>query len=381
MSDQSTTTDQPTTSLSSIIVTLLVFMSAVALVRYVMPPLVEEVHYAIERGRQRARFEVASDKLSEDPLENLSSASRLVDQKIAPSVVHIDTERKPTESEAARDAAFGVDPAEDDTVHGQGSGIILTEDGQIITNYHVIQSAEQIRVTLSDDREFAARVVGVDQLTDLALLRIDEAKDLVAAEWGDSDALSRGSMVWAVGSPFGLSKTITFGILSGKARRSFDHEFLQSDAAVSAGNSGGPLVDSTGKVVGINTAIIGPTYQGVSLAIPANRVQQVYRSVLSREKQSEQAWLGVRLSSTPDGEPRGALIDDVLKTFMSPAAAAGIRPGDVVTRWNDTDIKSPTQLRLMVSEAEVNEPVRIAVSRGGQTKSVVLKIGPKPLQF
>ncbi len=370
---------------SSVIVTLLVFMAAIALVRFVMPPLVEEVHYAIELGRQRAAFEFATERLEDDPLVGLSEASRLVNQKISPSVVHIDTTREASPGEIAEDAALSAGPL-DDIVHGQGSGVIISDKGEIITNYHVIEYAEKITVTLNDDQELEAQVVGVDRLSDLALLRVEDASNLVPAVWGDSDAAQEGSMVWALGSPFGLSKTITFGILSGKARKSFDrgnyHEFLQSDAAVSAGNSGGPLVDSMGRVIGINTAIIGPVYQGVSFAIPSKRVRGIYDKILSQERQSEQAWLGVRLSPPPPGSKTGgALIEQVVNTYRSPAKAAGIKPGDFITVWNGVEVTSPAQLRRLVAESAIDEPVDIRVIRGDEANDLVVRIGPKPLQF
>lgn len=374
-----------TESRGSVILTLVVFMSAVVLVRFIMPRLVEEVHYSIELGKQRAQLEVANVQLVNDPLANLSTASRLVHQKISPSVVHIETSRRPTRSELHTDASWKTDADDGDTVRGQGSGVIVDSQGKVITNYHVIQGAEQIRVTLSDDRVVDAVVAGVDRLTDLALLQIKGVKGLVPAEWGDSDQLQAGAMVWALGSPFGLSKTITFGIVSGKTRRGFEpgkeYEFLQSDAAVSAGNSGGPLVDSTGRIVGINTAIIGPTYQGVSFAIPSSRVQEVYDDVLCQQS-SDQAWLGVRLKGLPPAaDTKGALIDHVINTLFSPAATAGMRRGDVITEWDGKEVRSPADLRLMVSQSKLHEAVDVSVQRGDGIRKLKVKVGPKPLQF
>ena len=374
-----------TESKGSVILTLVVFMSAVVLVRFIMPRLVEEVHYSIELGKQRAQLEVASLELGDDPLANLSTASRLVHQKISPSVVHIETSRRPTISEIDVDTAWQSGSGEDDAVRGQGSGVIIDSEGQIITNYHVIQEAEQIRVTLSDDRVIEAVVAGVDRLTDLALLQIDGVSGLVPAEWGDSEQLQAGAMVWALGSPFGLSKTITFGIVSGKTRRGFEpgkeYEFLQSDAAVSAGNSGGPLVDSTGRIVGINTAIIGPTYQGVSFAIPSTRVQKVYDDVLCQQS-PEQAWLGVRLKGLPPAaDAEGALIDHVINTLMSPAATAGMRRGDVITEWDGKEVRSPADLRLLVSQSKLHEAVDVSVQRGDGIRKLKVRVGAKPLQF
>lgn len=366
---------------ASIIVTLLVFMAAVALVRFVMPPLVEEVHYSIERGRQRAQYDLATEQLEDNPLANLSSASQLVNRRISPSVVHIDTSRGnvgPTHRLLELD-----DVAR--TIQGQGSGVIIHESGEILTNYHVIRGAEQLQVTLSDDRKLNAAVIGVDRASDLALLKVDEVVGLVPATWGDSDKLDEGAMVWAVGSPFGLSQTITFGIVSATARKSAasDHgphqEFLQSDAAVSAGNSGGPLVDSLGDVVGINTAIIGPTYQGVSFAIPSNRAREIYDTILTRGPEEERGWLGVELGQ---GKPGEVLIERlVLVDRHSPAEEAGIKPGDIITKWDDTEVDSPSKLRHLVAQSKVDTVVDVMLKRGDADESLQVKVARKPLQF
>ena len=363
---------------SSIIVTLLVFMAAVALVKFIMPSLVEEVHYSIERGRQRAQYDFASERLADDPLANLSSASQLVNRRIIPSVVHIDTSRATVSFEAPPSSDEG-----ERLIEGQGSGVVLDTDGAILTNYHVIKGAEEIVVTLSDDRQFTATVVGADRNSDLALLRIENAGGLVPATWADSDQLNEGSMVWAVGSPFGLSKTITFGIVSATARRSINdghkHDFIQSDAAVSAGNSGGPLVDSLGDVVGINTAIIGPTYQGVSFAIPSNRAKEIYETVLVQGPAVERGWLGVELGQREAGE---VFIERlVLVNRHSPAEEAGLRPGDIIKMWNDTEVDSPSTLQTLVAQSKVNTIVDVTLKRGNFDENLKVKVAPKPLQF
>lgn len=357
----------------SVLVTLLVFMAAIALVRYVMPPLVEEVHYSIERGKQRAQFEIATDKLEGDPLAQLSTASRLVNHKIAPSVVHIDTHRETTiETESPQGQA---------EVQGQGSGVIISDEGEIITNYHVVRGAERIIVTLGDDRQIEASVKGVDRITDLALLQIEPLANLQPATWGDSDELQEGAMVWAVGSPFGLSKTITFGILSAKERRSYDrgqyHEFLQSDAAVSAGNSGGPLVNSHGDVVGINTAIIGPTYQGISFAIPSNRAKQIYNDVLTKDQEPQLPFLGVRLA---DGKPK--IRGFVETSFVeSPAKLAGLKKDDVISKWNGEVVGTQRKLQRLISSTTIGADVTLEVVRDGAPLSLTVKLAGRPLQL
>ncbi len=352
-------------SKASIAWTLIVFMLSLVLLRFIMPGLVEEVHYAIERGKQRARYDIADDQLSKTSHSDISAISKLVTQRIAPSVVHIDTTR-----------------SGNGETDGQGSGVVLSTDGEIVTNYHVIAGAEEVLVTLYDDQEFLAKVIGVDESDDLALLKIDSPVELIPATWGDSEALETGSMVWAVGSPFGLSKSTTFGILSAKGRRSREQGtykvFLQSDAAVHAGNSGGPLVDSLGHVVGINTAIIGRSFQGVSFSIPSNRAQRVYDNVLSKPTE-ERGWLGVRLASLPGDEP-GVMISSHV-TRHSPAQLAGIRKGDVIKGWNDVLVDSPSDLSRLVGSASIDEDVRLIVERQAERTTMVVKIGARPLQF
>ena len=375
--------DPPASSATtSVTVTLLVFMAALSLVRFMMPGLVEQVHYSIERGKQRARHEVAVGHLEKDPLAGLSLASELVAERIAPSVVHIDTQR--VSDSLNEDERIPQVFHDGEHLRGQGSGVVMTVGGHILTNYHVIDGAAEVTVTLSDDRELPAEVVGVDRVTDLAILRVS-AKGLVPAAWGDSEEIKEGAMVWAAGSPFGLNKSLTFGILSAKDRRSYDRgklrNFLQSDAAVSEGNSGGPLVDSLGQVVGINTAIIGPSYQGVSFAIPGNQAQQVYQRLLTEES-VERGWLGVKMGDIPNSRPRisGVFISGLIND-RSPAKAAGIQKGDIITHWDGQPVGSREDLTSLIAQAEVSEKVEIEVMRAGDRKKLRVKVGPRPLQF
>jgi serine protease Do len=224
-------------------------------------------------------------------LDALSDAYQMVTSAVGPSVAHIDVERRlVSESEKLAQQFFrgGMPPTD------QGSGVIVDQDGYILTNRHVILGGESISVTLSDGRQLSAEVVGSDALTDLALLKI-QADDLLPIAWGDSDDSKVGAPVWAVGSPFGLDRTITFGILSGKhrmVRASTQYQdFMQSDVAVNPGNSGGPLVNARGRLIGINTAIVGDTYQGVSFSIPSNVAKQVYLQLRSSGR-VERGWLG-----------------------------------------------------------------------------------------
>ena len=387
--DDATSVEKPHSATTSLTVTLLLFMAALALVRVLVPGLVEQIHYAMERGKQRAEFESAGTQLSDQPLLGLSKASELVSQRIAPSVVHIDTKRTAAATNAEDESAFLFGNRRNLEVQGQGSGVIMDASGKIITNYHVIEGAEQITVTLSDDRRVSASVIGVDPVTDLAVLRIS-AKGLMPATWGDSDAMREGALVWAVGSPFGLSKSITFGILSARNRRSYDHgaiqEYLQSDAEINQGNSGGPLVDTQGRVVGINTAILGHSYQGVGFAIPSSTAKEIYGRLLV-ERQVARGWLGVRLGDmSPEqairkGTTHGALIAGLVDDSSSPARLAGIRPGDVITRWDGNKVDSPTTLSNLIAKTEIDALVQIELFRRGTKQTLNVEVGERPLQF
>lgn len=371
----------------SVASTLLVFMTALIMVRWIMPSLVEEVHYGIERGKQRAKYEFASKRLAEDPLAGFSESSQLVSDRIRPSVVHIDTRRSAAfaTKQDAEPRVFERSTT-DQEIHGQGSGVLLSDTGEILTNYHVIQNSDEILVTLADDRQSTATVIGVDEDADLAVLQLDEAMPKITpAKWGDSDELEEGAMVWAVGSPFGLSRSVTFGILSAKARRSYDggrvQEYLQSDAAVSAGNSGGPLVDSRGNIIGINTAIVGPTYQGVSFSIPGNKAKGVYDRLVAQGP-VRKGWLGVRLDKVPaDINSTGAFITGLFDKSTSPAYQAGIEPGDIITRWGGKEIHSPGQLSKLVAESPVKEKVEVELVRNGKPQTLKVAVGLRPLQF
>jgi serine protease Do len=219
---------------------------------------------------------------------------------------------------------------------GQGSGVIVDAAGYIVTNYHVIRDATEIEVGLSDGRRLGAQLVGTDSATDLALLRID-ADRLTSAEWGDSERLEVGSLVWAAGSPFGLQRTITFGIISAKNRAGVAgnayQDFLQTDAAVNPGNSGGPLVDEQGRIVGINTAIVGEVYQGISFAVPSNVVREVYER-LRLEGKFARGWLGVEMDEVTDEladrlglhVPQGAYVVKLVDIIGSSPARSGGNP-------------------------------------------------------
>jgi serine protease Do len=368
---------------------LLLMLVTLLIVRFFVPHVAEAIQYSITKGRQRAELEAAKEGLAELPLSDLSTAYQLVSQRVAPSVVHINV----ASSLALETETNSRMPRSHSESSGQGSGVIVDAAGYIVTNNHVVAGATEIQVTLSDGRVVDATVVGIDALTDLAVLKI-EANDLEAAEWGDSDQMAVGALVWAVGSPFGLQHSITFGILSAKNRSAMAgtawQDYLQTDAAVNPGNSGGPLVDAKGRIVGINAAIVGDSYQGISFAIPSRVAQEVYEH-LRRKGYVERGWLGAQLGDVNDelarefGLPinRGAYVVAVVTGGRnpSPAQQAGLLPGDIVVRWNDQPIVDGGILTRLVAAAEINSDVEITVFRDGQEVTLSIHVGVRPLQI
>ncbi len=343
----------------------------VLLAWYLLPMMIEQYQYAATKGKIRAEYDNAVRLLEQKPLESVSNAYELVAQKVRPSVVSIQT-AVPTQS-FMRNMA------------GQGSGVIMNADGHILTNAHVVQGAEQIRVVLHDRRSFMARQVGeVDTLNDLAVLKID-ANNLIPAEWGESEQLSVGSIVWAVGSPFGYDQTVTSGIISAKdrMRRGNGHQqMLQTDAAVNPGNSGGPLVDAQGRVVGINTAIHGEQFQGISFAVPSEIAKFVFDQVIDRGYvdfgilgafpepvfQSDAERLNL-----PDIQ--GALIREVI--LDSPADNAGLQKNDVIRSWNGKQVSGHGNLFRFVDMTTPNTEIKLGVFRDGKEQEIVVMVGSR----
>ncbi len=264
----------------------------------------------------------------------------------------------------------------------RGSGVIVAADGVVLTNHHVIDEADEIRVTLSDGREFGAEVIGTDERSDLAALRLkgddDQRVDgLDTLPFGDSDALRPGEFVMAVGNPFGLTGTVTLGIVSATGRANVgivDYEdFIQTDAAINPGNSGGALVDLSGQLVGINSAILSRTggHQGIGFAIPSAMASNILDQLLDKGRVAR-GWLGVSIQSvTPElaealgaDLARGALVADVLED--SPAEEAGLRAGDIVTHIGDEALSSSAELRNRVGLTSPGSVVTLTVVRDGE---------------
>ncbi len=270
---------------------------------------------------------------------------------------------------------------------GSGSGVIVQADGVILTNHHVVEGAEEVRVTLSDGREFDANVVGTDPQSDLAVLRLKgDVSGLTAIAFGDSSALRLGEVVLAIGNPFGVGQTVTMGIVSAKGRSRMgivDYEdFIQTDAAINPGNSGGALVNMRGELVGINTAILSRSggYQGIGFAIPATMASPIMNSLLSDGKVAR-GWLGVAIQTVDQdlaeaiggGIERGVLISDI--TADSPAARAGLKRGDVILALDGEALQDSSQLRNRVAARGPGAKVALTILRDGQQRDVTVELG------
>ncbi|HJU03983.1 MAG TPA: DegQ family serine endoprotease [Nitrospiraceae bacterium] len=271
---------------------------------------------------------------------------------------------------------------------GMGSGVIISADGYIITNNHVVDGVKEVEVTLPDKREFKGKVVGTDPKTDLAVVKI-EGKDLPSVNWGDSSKLQVGEYVLAVGNPFGLNSTVTLGIVSalGRGRMGITQyeDFIQTDAAINPGNSGGALVNTKGELVGINTAIFSQSggYQGVGFAVPTSMAKPVYESLMKSGK-VVRGYMGVGIQDlTPDlaktfglKDTNGVLISDV--TADSPAEESGIKQGDVILEYQGERVDDPAALQRMVTRTPVGTKAALKVYRDGHEKELTVKIGEQP---
>ncbi len=368
----------------------LVGLLIVLLVIWLLPPLVENIEFALVRGRERAQVEIAREQLAGHEPLSFAQVSEQVAKSIGPSVVHIDTVQTidlPRDDFASQ---FFHVPPRHGIAEGQGSGVIIDKEGFILTNNHVVDGASEMRVSLSDGREVEAELMGGDLLTDLAVLKIN-ADGLIEAPWGDSEKLPVGAPVWAVGNPYALDRSITFGIISAKSRRGLGNtpyqEFLQTDAAVNPGNSGGPLVDASGQVVGINTAIYGSSYQGISFAIPSETAHDVYEQLRKRQP-IVRGFLGVQLEElTPQvakklgaKDVRGALVADVVPG--GPAEKAGIERGDVIVAWNGQPVDNRTTLQFLIARTAVGTDVDCTLIRDGEelTKKVHVIESQQPIR-
>jgi serine protease Do len=306
-------------------------------------------------------------------------------EAVKPAVVNVSTESGRAGRSRMEDF-FGGEGPQRGPRRGVGSGVIIDPSGVALTNAHVVEGSGQIEVTMLDGTKYPAKVVGSDRKTDLAVIRLQaNGKTFPHLALGDSDAVKVGDWVIAVGSPFGLNATVTSGIVSAKARQigagPYD-DFLQTDAAINPGNSGGPLVNMRGEVVGINTAIVRGG-SGIGFAIPANMARRITSELIASGSVSR-GWLGVTLQPlTPElagsfgvKDGKGALVSDV--TPDSPAARAGVRPGDVVLEMNATRVENPGDLARAVGLARPGSETTLRVRRGGAEQTLTVKLAAAP---
>ena len=270
-------------------------------------------------------------------------------------------------------------------IQGAGSGVIISTDGYILTNNHVVEGAKEVTDTLSDKQEYKARVVGRDPKTDLAIVKVEAPNSLPAASLGDSEQLKVGEWVLAIGNPFGLSQTVTSGIVSAKGRvigaGPYD-DFIQTDASINPGNSGGPLFNMKGEVVGINTAIL-PQGQGIGFAIPVNTAKPLIPQLVSKGEVTR-GYLGVNIQSiSPElakalklKETKGALVADVVEG--SPAEKAGVRRGDVIVAYNGKAVEDSHNLPVMVAATPVGQAVTLTVLRDGKEQQLSMEVAKLP---
>ena len=267
-----------------------------------------------------------------------------------------------------------------------GSGFIIDPSGIIVTNNHVIEGADTITITLHDDTQFEGKLLGTDERTDLAVVKIDPGETVLkATSWADSDVARVGDWIVAIGNPFGLGSTVTAGIISAKARNinsgPYDN-FIQTDASINRGNSGGPSFSMDGRVVGVNTAIFSPSggSVGIGFAIPSNIASQVVEQLATRGE-VRRGFLGTRIKPVTIevaellglDDPRGALVRSLIET--GPAKNAGIEPGDVILRFDGKDVESARSLPLMVAQTPVGKTVDVVVWRDGAELTVSLTLG------
>jgi len=329
--------------------------------------------------------------------DELSQAFEEVAEKITPSVVTIATETKPKKQAIPP----GMEPFKDffgDDFFGRGvpgrglgTGVLIDDQGNILTNNHVVGDADEVTVRLNDERKFKAKVVGTDPRTDLAVIKIKVKEALPRpAKLGDSDRLKIGQWVVAAGASFGLDNTITAGIVSAKSRSisaAQYEDFIQTDAAINPGNSGGPLVNLDGEVIGINTAIVSKSggYMGIGFAIPINMARTVVNSLISKGKVTR-GWLGVGIQNLSEDLAKsfnypgtdGALVGHIDPN--GPAKKSGLQQGDIIVQLNDEKIKNVNQLRNSVAALTPGKDAELTVIREGRKEKVTVKIGELPAQ-
>ncbi|MFZ3585207.1 Do family serine endopeptidase [Loktanella sp. DJP18] len=324
-------------------------------------------------------------------------------ETLAPAVVFIEVTGKAQDTQSIADALPPGFPREelerrfgpmfpdqgegnnDAPAQGLGSGFIISKDGLIVTNNHVVDGAETVKVKLNDDKEYDAEVIGADPLTDIALIKITADVDLPTVPWGDSETVRAGDEALAIGNPFGLGGTVTAGIVSAVSRDIHSgpyDDYIQTDAAINHGNSGGPLFNAEGEVIGVNTMIFSPGggSVGIGFAVPSDLVQKVVTD-LQDDGSIARGWLGVQIKPMTEeiasvlgyDEPKGAVIEDV--TADSPAAEAGLETGDIILTFADKDIADVGDLTRAVADTTPGSDTKAIVWREGKEVTIDVTVG------
>lgn len=351
------------------------------------------------QGKSSVSLQVDGKPVNRSTLEP-ASYSKVIKQ-VAPSVVKITIEKKGRIVEANPEEAFGIpDPLfrqffggrtpriQQAPQAGLGSGVIVSTDGYIVTNNHVVEGADKVLVSLDDGRELKAKIVGRDPQTDVAVVKVD-AKDLKAIVFADSTNTEVGDRVLALGNPFGIGETVTTGIISAKGRRPglglAYEDFIQTDAAINPGNSGGPLVDIDGRLIGINTAILSRSggFQGVGLAVPSNLVRHVVDSLVATGK-VVRGYMGVSIQNLSPAlaesfgveAKSGAIISDVVTG--SPADKAGLKSGDIIEEVDGAKVTESADISLKVGQTAPGSKVDLKIKRGDKSEKVSVTVGTMP---
>jgi serine protease DegQ len=364
-------------SVAAVLQTAILALGLVILVSLIAAPgVMERIQYAKVRGELAAIRDAAAVRELAPVGKLFTTLARL----IGPTVVNVTTTRRlllPVDESVGLRGSGSLGATDTEI----GSGVIVAADGVIITNNHVVDEADRIEVTLADGRRFVANLVGADEKRDLAVLRID-ATDLPCASWGNSDSLEVGEMVWAIGNPYGLDRTLTYGIISAVGRRGVVGntfgDFLQTDASINPGNSGGPLVDVHGSIVGINTAIAQPGSKGIGFAIPSNTARRVCEEII-RDGSVESGFVGIQPEDPPAGSSAvagAALVRAVIPN--GPADQAGIKAGDLVVACDGERVAGSTHLSLLILNAEVGGDVVMEVVRGDRKLTFTVHVGQQP---
>jgi serine protease Do len=351
--------------------------------------------------QSRPALNLKVDPTPIDRNQKLANSFASIVQKVAPSVVNVSvTARTPQRKFSGGDMELfrrffgnnGFGPMIPDNQgpqlqRGMGAGVIVSVDGYVLTNNHVVANTKDVQVTLNDGRQLAAKVIGTDPRTDVALIKIS-ANDLPTISLADSDKVEVGDRVLAIGNPFGIGQTVTQGIVSAKNRATSvegDEDFIQTDAAINPGNSGGALVDTEGRLVGINSAIFTRSggSQGIGFAVPANLCRWVMDGLVKNGR-IDRGFLGVTIQNlTPDlakafklDRNNGALVGDV--TQGGPAESAGLKSGDVILQLNGKLVENANQLKLRVAETTPGTKVPVQVNRSGENKTFDINVGSLP---